>query len=111
METCLFVLASDQTSPTFEVLGTPWAMARSSAHANLPKLAPMLSDTWGHRARRPSRALATPEELQAAWPGGDRLLMEATERAYHRSQDEAKPREHDRGTKPASMEAHGQGPP
>ena len=45
-------------------------MARSKAHENLPKLALM-----------PSRALATPEAVQAAWPGVDRLLIAATERA------------------------------
>ncbi len=45
-------------------------MARSKAHENLPKLALM-----------PSRALATPEAVQAAWPGVDRRRIAATERA------------------------------
>jgi hypothetical protein len=43
----------------------------------------------------PARELATPADLQ----GADRLSMEATERADHRSQEDAKPREHDRGKK------------
>jgi hypothetical protein len=48
---------------------------------------------------RPYRELATPEALKAALHGVDRLLMAATERAYHRSQDDAKQREHYSGKK------------
>ena len=55
----------------------------------------------------PYRELTTPEELKAALQGGDRLLIDATERAYHRSQDEAKQREHDSGKNTASVEEHG----
>ena len=47
-----------------------------------------------YRDTTPYRELATPEELKAALQGMDRLLIDATERAYHRSQDEAKQREH-----------------
>ena len=46
----------------------------------------------------PYRELAPPEELQAAWHGVDRLLLAATARASHRSED-AKQREHDSGKK------------
>jgi len=55
----------------------------------------------------PYRELTTPEELKAALHGGDRLLIDAPERAYHRSQDEAKQREHSSGKKTASVEEHG----
>jgi hypothetical protein len=58
----------------------------------------------------PSRELGTPDALKAAWNGLDRLIIDATERAYHRSQDEAKQREHDRGKKTAPVEKHGHGP-
>ena len=47
----------------------------------------------------PYRELATPEALPAAWPGVDRLRIAATARADHRSQEAAKPREHDSGKK------------
>ena len=69
----------------------------------------MLYDTLVHLELRPYRELATPEELKAAWHGVDRLLMDATERAYHRVQDDAKQREHDSGKKTAYVEAHGHG--
>src|SRR6267142_2812383 len=94
-----FVLSYSKTSPTFDVLGTQFAMARSKAHENLHTLSPILYDTLVHLDRMPYRELSTPEELKAALQGGDRLLIDATERAYHRSHDEAKQREHYSGKK------------
>jgi hypothetical protein len=52
-----------------------------------------------HLDLMPSRELTTPEELKAALQGEDRLLIDATERAYHRSTEDAKQREHDSGKK------------
>ena len=94
-----FVLYYYKTYPTFDVLGTQFAMARSRAHENLHKLSPILYDTLVHLELMPYRELATPEELKAAVQGVDRLLIDATERAYHRSQDAAKQREHYSGKK------------
>jgi hypothetical protein len=105
------VLYYYKTYPTFDVLGTQFAMARSRAHENLHKLSPMLYDTLGHLELMPYREVATPEELKAALHGGDRLLIDATERAYHRSQDEAQQREHYSGKKTAYVEKHGHGAP
>jgi hypothetical protein len=111
VEKLQFVLYYYKTYPTFDVLGTQFAMARSRAHANLHKLSPILYDTLVHLELMPYRELATPEALKAALSGGDRLLIDATERAYHRSQDEAKQREHDSGKKTAYIEKHGHGAP
>jgi len=93
-----FVLYYYKTYPTFDVLGMQFAMARSKAHENLHKLSPILYDTLVHLDLMPYRELTTPEELKAALQGGDRLLIDATERAY-RSQNEAKQREHYSGKK------------
>ena len=106
-----FVLYDYKTYPTCDVLGTHFAMARSKAHENLHKLSPILYDTLVHLDLMPYRELSTPEELKAALRGGDRLLIDATERAYHRSQDDAKQREHDSGKKTAYGEKHGHVPP
>src|SRR3989449_10155527 len=105
----LFVLYYYKVYPTFDVLGTQFEMARSKAHANLHKLSPILYDTLVHLELMPYRELATPEELKAALQGEGRLLIDATERTYHRSQDDAKQREHDSGKKTAYVEAHGHG--
>ena len=94
-----FVLYYYKTYPTFDVLGTQFEMARSKANENLHKLSPILYDTLVHLELMPYRELATPEDLQAALQGLDRLLIDATERAYHRSQDEAQQREHYSGKK------------
>jgi hypothetical protein len=95
----LFVLYYYKTYPTFDVLGTQFEVARSKANENLHKLSPILYDTLVHLELMPYRELATPEELKAALHGVDRLLIDATERAYHRSTDDAKQREHYSGKK------------
>src|SRR6266702_3911828 len=109
VEKLQFVLYYYKTYPTFDVLGTQFAMARSRAHENLHKLSPILYDTLVHLELMPYRELATPGELTAELQGVDRLLILATERAYHRSQDDAKQREHYSGKKTAYAEEHGHG--
>ena len=94
-----FVLYYYKTYPTCDVLGQQFAMARSKAHAHLHTLSPMLYDTLVHLELMPYRELATPEALKAALHGVDRLLIDATERAYQRSTDDAKQREHYSGKK------------
>src|SRR3989440_5350937 len=84
-----FVLYYYKTYPTFDVLGTQFAMARSKANEHLHKLSPVLYDNLVHLEMMPHRECATPEDLRAALQGGDRLLIDATERAYHRSADDA----------------------
>src|SRR5215468_11488255 len=106
-EKLLFVLYYYKTYPTFDVLGTHFEMGRSKAHENLHKLSPILYDTLVHLDLMPYRELSSPEELKAALQGGDRLLIDATERAYHRSADDAKQREHYSGKKTAYAKEHG----
>jgi Helix-turn-helix of DDE superfamily endonuclease len=109
VEKLQFVLYYYKTYPTFDVLGTQFAMARSKAHENLHKLSPILYDTLVHLELMPYRELGTPEALKAALQGVDRLLIDATERAYHRAQDDAKQREHYSGKKTAYGEEHNHG--
>jgi hypothetical protein len=99
VEKLQFVLYYYKTYPTFDGLATQFGMARSKANENLHKLSPMLYDALVHLELMPYRTLATPEDLKAALQGMDRLLIDATERAYHRSADDAKQREHYSGKK------------
>jgi hypothetical protein len=59
----------------------------------------------------PYREFRTPDAFKAALQGIDQLLIDATERAYRRSQEEAKQREHYSGKKRAYAEEHGDVPP
>ena len=99
LDKLLFVLYDYKTYPTFDVLGTQFAMVRSKAHENLHKLSPVLHNTLERLAMMPYREFKTPEELKSALQGADRLIIDATERAYRRSQDDAKQREHYSGKK------------
>ena len=94
-----FVLYYYTTYPPFDALGMQFAMARSKAHENLHKLSPILYDTLVSLDLMPYRELTTPEELKAALQGEERLLIDATERAYHRLTDDVKQREHYSGKK------------
>ena len=76
-----FVRYYYQTSPTCDVRGTQFELARSKANEQLQTLSPMLYDTLVHLALMPSRELATPQDVQAAWQGVEPLSMDATERA------------------------------
>ena len=102
----LFVLYDYKTYPTFDVLGTQFDMVRSKAHENLHKLSPVLHKTLVRLEMMPHREFTTPEEFKSALKGADRLIIDATERAYRRSQDDAKQREHYSGKKRAYAEKH-----
>jgi Helix-turn-helix of DDE superfamily endonuclease len=65
-EKLLFVLSYSKTSPTFDVLGTPFAMARSKAKENLHTLSPILYDTLVSVAMMPYRECRTPDDCKAA---------------------------------------------
>jgi hypothetical protein len=107
LDKLLFVLYDYKTYPTFDVLGTQFDMVRSKAHENLHKLSPVLHKTLVRLEMMPHREFTTPEEFKSALKGADRLIIDATERAYRRSQDEAKQREHYSGEKRAYAEKHG----
>src|SRR5436853_5817027 len=98
-EKLLFVLYYSKTYPTFDVLGTQFEMGRSKANENLHKLSPILYDTLVDLELMPYRELGTPDALKAALNGVDQIIIDATERAYHRSADDAKQREHYSGKK------------
>ena len=98
-EKLLFVLFSYKTYPTFDVLGTQFDMVRSKAHQHLHKLSPILYDTLVHLELMPYRELGAPDDLKAALQGVDRLIIDATERAYRRSQEDAKQQEYYSGKK------------
>lgn len=102
----LFVLYYYKTYPTFDVFGTQFEMVRSKAHENLYKLSPVLHDTLVRLEMMPHREFKTPEELREALHGADRVIIDATERAYRRSQDDTKQREHYSGKKTPHAEKY-----
>ncbi len=94
-----FVLYYYKTYPTFDVLGSQFDMGRSKANENLHRLSPILYETLVRLDLMPYRELATPEDLREALSGVDQLIIDATERACRRSQDQATQREHYSGKK------------
>jgi hypothetical protein len=95
----LFLLYYFKVYPTFDVLGTQFAMSRSKANENLYKLMPILYQTLVHLEVMPHREFATPADLLEALDGIDTLLIDVTERMYRRPQDEQTQRKHYSGKK------------
>ena len=62
-------------------------------------LSPILYDTLVHLDLMLYRELRTPEALKAALKGVEQVIIDATERAYRRSQDDVKQREYYSGKK------------
>jgi hypothetical protein len=102
----LFVLYYYKTYPTFDVLGAQFDLARSKANENLHKLSPILHQTLVRLEMMPHREFKTPEELKTALQGVDQIILDATERAYRRSQDETLQREYYSGKKTPYREKH-----
>ncbi len=97
----LFVLYYYKVYPTFDVLGTQFKLARSKAHTNLYKLSAVLSATLVRLEMLPYREFTTPEDLKTALQGVEQIIIDATERAYRRPQDDTTQREHYSGKKNA----------
>lgn len=106
----LVVLYYYKTYPTFDGLGTQFDIGRSKAQENLHKLSPILYETLVHLEMMPPREFGTPDDLTVALRGMEQLIIDATERASRRSQDEGKHREHYRGKKSAYAAEYGQVP-
>jgi Helix-turn-helix of DDE superfamily endonuclease len=105
-EKLLCVLYDYKTYPTFDVLGTQFDLVRSKANENLHKLSPLLYDTLVHLELMPYREFDTPEAMKAALQGIAQVIIDATERTYRRSQDDAKQRAHYSGKKTTYVEEH-----
>ena len=88
-----------KTYPTFDVLGSQFGMARSKAHVNTYKLSPILYHTLVSLGLMPYREFETPEDLKTILSGIDQVIIDATERAYRRSQDEEEQKAHYSGKK------------
>jgi len=99
----IFILSYYKTYPTFDVLGSQFDIARSKAHVNVYKLSPILYETLVRLELMPYRRFETPEDLKNALSGIDQVIIDATERAYRRSQDKEEQKEYDSGKKKQLM--------
>lgn len=87
-----FLLYYFKVYPTFDVLGSHFGMARSKANENLHKLTPIFYQTLVGLDVMPYREFATPDELLEALDGLETILVDVTERAHRRPQDDERQR-------------------
>lgn len=102
----LFVLYYYKVYPTFDVLGLTFNLSRSKAHTQLYDLSPLLHETLVQLEMMPAREFATVDELMTALDGLDQIVIDATERPYHRPQEATAQQEHYSGKKTAYPEEY-----
>ncbi len=85
----LFILHYHKSYPTFDVLGTEYNLSRSNAHTNVHKLAPLLDEALAEMGMVPHRSFESADAMKTALAGVDLIIIDATERAYRRAQDDA----------------------
>jgi len=95
----LFVLNYYKEYPTFDALGAKFDLARSKANEHVHELSPHLYEALVQMTMMPHREFQTVKELKQALDGIDRIIIDATERAYRRPQDEQEQKAHYSGKK------------
>lgn len=86
-EKLFFILNYYKTYPTFDVLGHRFGLARSKAHAHVHQLSPILHQTLMEMGHLPHRQFESVEAFKAALGDVDQILIDVTERAHQRPQD------------------------
>ena len=88
------------------MLGLTFNLSRSKAHTQLYELSPLLHETLVQLEMMPAREFATVDELMTALDGIDQIVIDATERLYHRPQEATAQQEHYSGKKTAYAEEY-----
>lgn len=95
----IFFLHYLKCYPTFDQIGFMFNMRGSNACTLMYKLFPIFIKTLDHFNVLPKTEFKTPEELRVAFKGIDTLIIDATERAIQRPQDNDLQEEHYSGKK------------
>jgi len=95
----LFLLYYLKCYPTFDQLGFVFDMSGSSAYTWLSKITPAFVKTLAYFNVIPKTEFKTPEEMQKAFKDIETLIIDATERATQRPQDDEEQKDHYSGKK------------
>ena len=82
----LFILYYLKTYPTFDVLAATFGLSRSKACEHAHRLAQALERTLRTLGVLPARTIDSLAQMQAVFADVPVLLLDATERPYHRAQ-------------------------
>ena len=88
-----FLLYYLKNYPTFDVLGSFFALSRSKSCENIHKLMPLLHESLLRLNFMPHREFESVEAFHEAFKEVEALLLDATERAHQRPVDDEKQRE------------------
>ena len=98
-EKLFFLMYYLKVYPTFDVLGTHFGMGRSKANENVHKLMPFLMESLSQLDVMPRREFGSVEEMREVLADIETLLVDVTERAHRRPENDEKQRAHYSGKK------------
>ena len=98
-EKFLFVLFYLKCYPSYDQFGFTFDMSGSSAHTWLFKLMPIFIETLANFDIFPKTKFNTPKEMKEAFKDIDTVIIDATERAIQRPQDNEEQKNHYSGKK------------
>ncbi len=102
----LFILYYLKCYPTYDQFGFIFNMSGSSAYTWLYKIMPVFIETLDQLDVLPETNFETPEEMHKAFKDYDTLIVDATERAIQRPQDNEEQKDHYSGKKKAYNKKH-----
>ena len=86
----IYILFYFKCYPTFDLAGLLFGLDRSQANRWMHRLQPVLEAALGKKMVLPKRKLCSMAEFVEAFPGVERVIIDATERPVQRSQDNEK---------------------
>jgi hypothetical protein len=102
----IYILFYFKCYPTFDLAGLLFGLDRSQANRWMHRLQPALEAALGKEMVLPKRKLRSMAEFIEAFPGVERVIIDATERPVQRSQDNEKQKDDYSGKKKRHTRSH-----
>jgi len=102
----IYILFYFKCYPTFDLAGLLFGIDRSQANRWMHRLQPVLETALGKKMVLPKRKLRSMAEFVEAFPGVERVIMDATERPVQRAQDNEKQQADYSGKKKRHTRSH-----
>jgi hypothetical protein len=102
----IYILFYFKCYPTFDLAGLLFDLDRSQANRWMHRLQPVLEAALGQQLALPKRKLSSMSEFVDAFPGVERVIIDATERPVQRAKDNDKQREDYSGKKKRHTRSH-----
>lgn len=102
----IYILFYFKCYPTFDLAGLLFDLDRSQANRWMHRLQPILEAALGKKMVLPQRKLCSMADFIQAFPGVERVIIDATERPVQRAKDKSQQKENYSGKKKRHTRSH-----